>query len=106
MAHGVGETALEEPLDQVLTHAATDLVGGDLRAVEKAAPLLAMRYQSARLHLAQHRGDGGVGQVAFGFQFAMDLGNRGVGTRPEGLQDAQLQITKAMGGGFHEQRPR
>ena len=106
VADRVGHAPLKEPLDKMPSHAARHLLRRDGGAIEKGAARLAMGDQAARLHFAQHGGDGGVGQFAFGLQGGVDLGHRAFAALPERLKDAQLEVAEAMvlNGIYHNDR--
>jgi hypothetical protein len=53
VTHGTGETALKEPLDDVIRHALADLLGIDGGVVEEGAAFFAVGDEAADFHFAQ-----------------------------------------------------
>jgi hypothetical protein len=52
--------------------------------------------QSPRLHLAQHRRDGGVGQAAFLANVREHAAHRGFSLLPKNLHDPELQVAEPL----------
>jgi hypothetical protein len=96
MANGLSEAAGGELVHEVVADAAADVFRCDERTVKEATARLSVGDQSSGLHLAQHGGHGGLGEIAFGFQLGMHLGHRGIRSIPERLEDAQLEVSEAM----------
>lgn len=100
MADHVGETAFEEAVEDVYRHAAPDLVLGHRRGIDEGATLDPMGDEAADVHLAEHGGDGGVGEIVAAGQGVVDFGHGGFAPGPENFQDLQLKISQSMDFGF------
>src|SRR5258705_6984757 len=95
MAHDLRKAAFKNAVHQVVRHGACDLFLSGARTVDKRAALDPMRYQPLDLHLAQHGGNGGVGEVSWAAQAAEDVGDGCFPALPEDFHDTQLEITES-----------
>jgi len=92
----VEQTAFEQPVHEVVRHAAGDILFGDLRRIDESAAVHPVPDEGAGLHFSKHRGDGGVGEVRVAAEVFEHLGDGGFAALPEGLHDAQLKVAEAV----------
>ena len=98
MGDGLGERAGKKTIYEMIGHVTRDFGGGDGGAVNEAPALRAMADEAAVFHLPQHGGDGGVGELGAAAEGCVDGGDRGLGLVPQDFEDAELEVTEAVGG--------
>src|SRR5437773_749977 len=83
-------------LNQVISHALGNRIGGYNRVIDESATFNPMSEQSSGLHFSEHRSNGRVSQSAGLAEGFVHFGNGSFRTRPKDAHDLQLKVSEPV----------